>query len=305
MPFRPVLSIAVAAMILFAAPSMARAEEVRLKHGALTLNAQLDLAAGKTLKQGLILLVHGTLAHNAMETLTALRGALNGRGLSTLAINLSLGMDDRHGMYDCKNPHRHTHLDALDEIGAWMEWLKASSAGPVALFGHSRGGNQAARFAADRSHPLLDRLILLAPATWDKTKAEKGFESRHKRPLAPDLAKAQALAKAGKASELMVGSGVLYCPGADVTAASFASYYTPDPRFDTPAVLAEGKIKVPILVMAGTDDTVVSDLPEKMKGKADGHRIKFETVDGAGHFFLDLFAEDVADLMKAFVPAGN
>ena len=289
------------ALGLFQAPA-ATAEEVRLKQGDLTLNAQLDMADGKTLKDGLVLVVHGTLAHNDMDTLSNLRTILNDRGLNTLAINLSLAVDDRHGMYECATPHRHHHLDALEEIAVWMDWLKDQGAGPVILFGHSRGGNQSARFAAERGHALLSKLVLLAPATWDAGKAAAGFEKTHGRPLAQELGKAEALVKSGKSAEMMPKMGLLYCPGADVMAGSFVSYYRPDPRFNTPAIL--GEIKVPVLVMAGSEDNVVSDLPERMEGKTDGKRVTFEVIDGAGHFFLDLFAEDVADRIEDFLAKG-
>lgn len=299
----PTLRAIAFAILTFVTASAALAEEVRIKPEALTLNGQLDLASGKSLKDGVVLIVHGTLAHNAMDMLTNLRQVLNDRGLNTLAINLSLGIDDRHGMYDCKTPHRHRHLDALDEIGAWMDWLKGQGSGPVVLFGHSRGGNQAARFAAERGHGLLNKLVLLAPATWDGGKTAAGFEKSYGRPLAPDLEAAQAMVKAGKGKDMMAKPGLLYCPDAQVSALSFDSYYSPDPRFDTPSIL--GDIKVPILVVAGSNDTVIKDLPAKMADKADGKRITFQVVDGADHFFLDLFAEDVADHMEAFLGGGT
>jgi hypothetical protein len=33
--------------------------------------------------------------------------------------------------------------------------------------------------------------------------------------------------------------------------------------------------------------------------------VKFLVVEGAGHFFLDLFGEDLADAISDFVDAGN
>ena len=289
--------------ILCAASITAHAEEIKIKPGALTLNGQLELAEGKTLKDGVVLIVHGTLAHNDMDLLRNLREVLNGRGLNTLAINLSLGLDDRHGMYDCAKPHRHKHLDALDEIGAWFDWLKAQGSGPVVLFGHSRGGNQAARFAAERGNALISKVVLLAPATWSQEKTAKGFARQHGGPLATAFAKAEAQVKSGKGSEMMPKAGLLYCPGADVTADSFVAYYRADPRFNTPSVLNE--IKQPVLVIAGSKDTVVADLPEKMAGKADGKHVGFKLIDGADHFFLDLFGEDVADAMEEFLATSN
>ena len=110
------------------------------------------------------------------------------------------------------------------------------------------------------------------------------------------------MTKAGKGDMLLEKPGLLYCPTAKVSAASFVSYYRPDPRFDTPAIL--GEINVPVLIMAGSNDTVVADLPAKMAGKADGKRITFKVIDGADHFFLDLYAEDVADAMEAFLAEG-
>ena len=43
------------------------AKEVKIKHGDLTLNANLNLAPGKSLADGIVLMLHGTLAHKDME----------------------------------------------------------------------------------------------------------------------------------------------------------------------------------------------------------------------------------------------
>lgn len=297
MRFSRILTAALVALAVASSSAMAQAEEVRIKLGGLTLNANLNLADGMTLNDGVVLMVHGTLAHNAMDTIKNLSDVLNERGFNTLAINLSLGLDDRHGMYDCKAPHRHRHLDALDEIGAWFGWLRAKGAGEVVLFGHSRGGNQAARFAAERGDALLERVVLLAPAVG--TAAAPGFKRQHGKPLGPELEKAEALVAAGKGDQMLEKLGVLYCPGADVTAASFVSYYRTDPRFDTTMVLPE--LKMPALVVAGGKDTVVQGLPERMKPLADGKKLHFGVVDDADHFFLDLYAEDVADFIEEFL----
>ena len=300
--FNYILCLA-AAILIYASGPDASAAEVKIKHAGLTLNARLTEAEGKTLKDGVILVVHGTLAHNAMDTIKNLTEVLAERGLSSLAINLSLGISDRHGMYDCKVPARHKHLDALDEINAWFSWLQSKGAGDIVLFGHSRGGNQAARFAAEKSHALMKRVVLMAPATWDAGRAQASFKKGHGQPLSTPLSKAEAMVKAGKGSDMLVKIGVLYCPGADVTAASFVSYYRPNRRKDTPSILKD--IKVPTLVIAAGKDAVVKDLPEKVKPLADGKILHFAVVDDAGHFFLDLYAEDVADLMEEFLSAGS
>ena len=48
-----------------------------------------------------------------------------------------------------------------------------------------------------------------------------------------------------------------------------------------------------------TADTFVPDLPERMKGRVT-ENISMKIVDGADHFYRDLFAEDLADAVHAF-----
>jgi len=290
--------------LIFAVSSAPSAEDITLRSGGLELNGRLEMADGKTMADGAILMVHGTLAHNGMETIQGLQDVLAEREINTLAITLSLGISDRKGMYDCAKTHRHRHTDALDEIALWLNWLKAKGAKDVTLFGHSRGGNQAAWFAAERQHDLLRRLALLAPATWSAERVETGFKNNHGRDLAVVIEEAQALAAQGKGDQPMKGAGVLYCPGADVTPNSFLSYYLPDDRFDSPSLLE--KIKHPVIVIAGGRDTVVAGLAERVEPMADGKNLRFALIEDADHFFLDLMAEDVADAIEELLaPEGT
>jgi len=282
---------------LGAAP--ARSEPVRISLNGVALNGNFVLAKGRTSADGVMLMVHGTLAHHAMDTIKGLQNTLTGHGISTLAITLSLGLDNRHGMYDCAKPHRHRHTDAFGEITAWLQWLAAKGVRDVTLMGHSRGGNVAAWYIVEHPNTLVKRLVLLAPGTWDAARSARNFEMAHKRPLGPVLAEAQKLVAAGKGDTMMKGVGLLYCPGADVTAASFVSYYGPDTRRDTPTLLP--KIGVPVLVVAGGQDTVVRGLPERVRPLADGKRLHLAVIEDATHFFLDLFAEDVADAVEAMM----
>lgn len=279
------------------------AKEVFIDHKGLTLSANLNLSGNKKLEDGLILLLHGTLAHNNMETIKNLAIVLNERGFNTISINLALGINKRKGMYDCNIPHRHKHLDALNEISAWLKWLSSKNAQNIILLGHSRGGNQVTRFAAEIKNTSIKKLILLAPATWNKGSAEITFEKNHNRPLEKILAKAENLIRKGKGKEVMPGIGILSCPKADVTAASFASYYRPDPRLDTPSILME--LNTPTLIIAGGKDIIVRDLIKKVKKLTNGPTLQLAVIDDANHFFLDLFAEDIADLIEKFASPLN
>lgn len=298
--FKIIKTTLIASVFLSAGAFSAAAEDIALNNAqGQALGANLELADGKTLADGVVLLTHGTLAHNKMEIIVALQGALKERGISSLAPTLSLGVSKRTGMYDCAVPHTHKHSDALDEIGLWLNWAKDQGATDVVLAGHSRGGNQTAWFAAREPDAVVSKVVLIAPATWDAGKAAQGFEKSHARPLKGALAEAQALVEAGKGDAMLKGSGVLYCPGADVTAASFVSYYQPDERRHTPNLM--GMIGKPTLVIAGSDDNVVKGLIEATQPLADAGTVELVVVDGADHFFLDFYIEDAADAIEEFV----
>ncbi|MCW8841711.1 MAG: dienelactone hydrolase family protein [Gammaproteobacteria bacterium] len=83
------------------------------------------------------------------------------------------------------------------------------------------------------------------------------------------------------------------------TAEAFVSYYRPDPLMDAPTVVQQ--LKKPVLVIAASADTVVTDLPQKMEGVADGERVQFELFNGADHSFRGLWAEDIGDLATDFI----
>lgn len=278
-----------------------RAERITLIYKGLVVGANLQLAAGKSLADGVALITHGTLGYGGMEIIAVMQELLKERGMNSLAITLSLGLDNRKGMYDCAVTHTHKHTDALDEIGLWLGWLKDKGAGPVTLIGHSRGGNQTAWFAAERDDPIISRVVLVAPARYDMKKIAAGYKKRYKTDLAPLYDKAAKLVKAGKGGTVMKGVGFLYCRNANVTAATFENYYNDDIRKDTPSILS--RIKKPVLVISGSDDKVVRGLPGAVK-KA-GSAAKLVVVEDAGHFFNDLFAEDMADAIAEFVGPGS
>ncbi|MCW8915914.1 MAG: alpha/beta hydrolase [Magnetovibrio sp.] len=278
----------------------ATAKDITLKSSdGLILNANLELADGKTVADGVVLLTHGTLAHNKMEIIVTLQRLLAERSVSSLAPTLSLGVSDRSGMYDCNVPATHKHSDAMLELGQWLDWLKGEGAKNVVLAGHSRGGNQTAWFAARENDPVVSKVVLIAPQTWSAEKEAQGFEKRHKQTLSTVMAQAQAQIDAGKGAAFMKGTGYLYCPGADVTADAFISYYENDVRMHTPVLME--MISKPTLVIAGSADTVVAGLIEAVEPMADGEKLQLAVIDEADHFFLDFFAEDVADAIVEFI----
>lgn len=278
-------------------------EEIKLEHDGLTLNANLEKADGSWPAGPVVLMTHGTLAHRGLEIIEGLQGLLAERGLSSLGINLSLGIDDRAAsMYDCPTPHRHLHTDAVGEIGAWVAWLKGQGAEQIVLLGHSRGGNQTARFAAQGSDPAVTTVVLVAPQTRDEQYESADYRERYGKPMEPLLKQAQDLAAEGKGDTMLEAVDFLYCPATRASAAAFASYYTPDPKMDTAYLIPS--IQVPVLVIAGSEDSTAKGLTGKMKSLADGERVQFVVIDGADHFFRDLYSEDIADAVAELVEGG-
>jgi pimeloyl-ACP methyl ester carboxylesterase len=277
-----------------------KANEVTVAHQGMTLNAGLELAAGRTVADGAILITHGALAHRDMETLTYFRQLLKEQGYNTLAINLSLGLDNRHGMYDCKVSSRHRNEDSLEEITAWLDWLRDQGAKRVTLLGHSRGGAQTALHAATRDSDLVDTVVLLAPATADNTSAE-AYRKRYNRALPPLLERAHQLVATGHGDTVIDGIGLMSCPDTSATAESLLSYYGPraQAQVDTPGLLP--RIKKPTLVVVAGDDRIVVGLDKKLAPLVDGKQLQMAVVATADHMFRDLYADDAVAAIDGFL----
>lgn len=293
------IGVPIVTLVLSLASIAVQAEEVKLEHEDMVLNAELSLAEGRSLEDGVILMTHGTLAHARMEIMRSLQSVFKEYGYNTLAINLSLGQSDRHGMYDCADTHTHKHTDALDEIGAWLDWIREQGAEEVVLLGHSRGGNQTAWFAAERDAPAVVAVVLIAPQLWSEDYARQSYQKRFGEDLEPILARAKDMVAKGQGDSLLEGVDFIYCEDTSVTAEAFVNYYDPDPRMDTAHLIP--KIDEPVLVFAGTEDQVVKGVEEAVLPLTDSEQVQLEVIDGAGHMFRDLYGYDIADAVEAFL----
>ncbi|MQX37835.1 alpha/beta hydrolase [Roseospira navarrensis] len=277
-----------AAGLTLAVAGPALAEEVTLAHDGLTLTADHRVPPEADAIGPTVLITHGTLAHNKMEIIESLQDALAERNINSLAINLSLGVDNRHGSFDCTRPHRHKHTDALAEIDAWVDWLEDQGVKAITLAGHSRGGNQVAWYAAESDDPGIKGVVLIAPALWDAEAFAAQYEEVTGMPLADLLAKAEGM----NPDEMMTLDRFLYCNDAEVAAGTVLDYYADDQRRNTPSLLSD--IEVPTVVVIGTADDVVPGLMGEMNG-VEGENVSLKVVHGATHYFRDLYVEDVVD----------
>lgn len=288
------LATAVAAALLLASLP-ANAEPVQLTYKGIGLNGELTVPKGGSLGDGVVLITHGSLAHHDMEIVVAAREALLERGIASLAISLGFNVDDRKGFHDCAvGPNTHKRYDAVGEIGVWVDWLKARGTDRIVVMGHSSGGNQTAIYGAEHANPAVRAMLLLAPGSYDIPGQAASYKTRFGRDLSSVLEQARGMAP----DELLEGVPFIRCESATVSAASFLSYYEPDLRGDTPSVLK--KSPVPVLVIAGSEDKVVGDLRDSIAPLA-GENLNFVLIEGADHFFLDLYMEDVADAIDEFL----
>jgi pimeloyl-ACP methyl ester carboxylesterase len=276
----------------------AGAAEVQTTHGGLKLNGNLELADGRTVADGVVLITHGTLAHGRMEITQAFQEMLKDRGVSSLAITLAYGLDNRSGMYDCAAPHTHRHADAVAEIGAWVTWLKGQGARRVTVLGHSRGGNQTAWYAAEQRDPVVGKVVLVAPMVQDAAGIASGYQKSFKKDVAPVVDRARELAAKGS-KDLMKPVDILYCADTSATPESFLSYHAYDPHFNTPELVS--KIQVPVLIVVGSADDVLPGLDQAFAPVVSPGRVELVVIDGADHFFRDLYAEEVVDAVAKMV----
>jgi pimeloyl-ACP methyl ester carboxylesterase len=298
--------IAIVAIVvsLAAAPGRLRAEVVHQEYLGLEVNANLEVAAGKSLeKDGGVLIVHGSAAHHRLDVVAGLQQNLKARGMNSLAITLSLGLPKRTGMFDCALEHDHRHADASDEIVAWVEWLQKRGASRITLLGHSRGGSQAALALVERADAGVAGLILAAPLYQTEAEIATRYAEAFGQPLAPLLATARKKIEDGEGDMLLQVPGFLHCRPAKVTAAAFYDYYAPDPQYDVLALL--GQIGMPALLILAGDDRVVPGLAGAVAAARAARRLPvglaIATIDRADHFFRDLFGEDLADKVAAFI----
>jgi pimeloyl-ACP methyl ester carboxylesterase len=274
-----------AALALAAGPVLAAAEPVQIKPSLTRLNGNLELPEGKKLAgENVVVLVHGTLSHDRQETIAALQKNLRDRGVASLAITLSLGIDDRQGPRVCDVVHDYALAGAQREIRLWVEWLNAQRAKSIDILGFSRGGAQVAAMGPEL--PTVRRMVLMAPTFATALEQAAIYERTFGHPLAPELDAARKEPLQKRTVDFLT------CKQAPVLGATFLDVYTELlPRL-------AAKTGHPTLVIVAGKDEVVPDLGGKLPSD-----VRPVVIDGASHFFPDLYGEEAADVIAKFLKA--
>lgn len=281
-PFCP--AVFGALLLLAAGAPMARADPVQIKPSLTRLNANLELPPGRTPGDGMIVMVHGTLSWHGQETMVALQKNLKAHGIGSLAITLSLGVDDRQRARRCDVVHDYALAGARREVGLWIEWLKGQNAAHVDLLGFSRGGAQVAAFAPD--FPQVRKVVLLAPAFATSVEQAEIYKRAFGHDLAPQIEEARKNPLARRTVDFLT------CKQAPVLNATFLDGYA-----ELPPRLALRTGHPTLVIVAGLDE-VVPDLATRLPSD-----VKPVVIDGADHFFHDLYGEEAADVIARFLAA--
>jgi len=271
-----------ASLLLALVPGVAAAEPVQIKPSLTRLNANLELPPGKTVGDGVVVIVHGMLSWYGQETVAALQKNLKAHGIGSLAITLSLGVDDRRGPRRCDVTHDYALAGAQREVGRWMDWLGGQKAKSVDLLGFSRGGAQVAAIAPQL--PNVRKVVLMAPAFATALEQAEAYQRAFGHPLQPGIDEARKNPLAMRTVDF------LSCKQAPVLNATFLDGYS-----ELPPQLAARTGKPTLVIVAGKDE-VVPDLARKLPSD-----VKPVVIDGASHFFLDLYGEEAADAVAKFI----
>jgi pimeloyl-ACP methyl ester carboxylesterase len=275
-------SLRLALILLALVPGVAAAEPVQIKPSLTRLNGNLELPPGKTASDGVVVLLHGTLSWYGQETIAALQKNLKAHGIGSLAITLSLGVDDRQRTRRCDITHDYAQAGARREVGLWLEWLKGQQAKYVDLLGFSRGGAQVAAMAPELTG--VRKVVLLAPAFATAFEQAATYQRAFGHPLQPEIDEARKNPLQKRTVDFLT------CKQAPVLNATFLDGYA-----ELPPRLA-ARIGKPTLVIVAGKDEIVPDLAKKLPSD-----VKPVVIDGANHFFLDIYGEEAADVIAKFV----
>ena len=277
-----------ALLLLAASATAVRADPVQIKPSLLRLNGNLELPPGKTATDGVVIILHGTLSWYGQETIAALQKNLKAHGVGSLAITLSLGVDDRQRPRACDVVHDYALAGAKREVGLWIEWLKGQNARYVDLLGFSRGGAQVAAFAPEFQFPDVRKIVLLAPAFATSLEQADNYKRAFGHDLAPEIAEARKNPLAKRTVDF------LSCKQAPVLNATFLDGYA-----ELPPSLAARTGHPTLVVVAGKDE-IAPDLAQRLPSS-----VKPVVIDGSDHFFRDLYGEEAADVIAKFLAAST
>lgn len=269
----------VSLFILLSFSVTALSEVINASYQDLILNTDLENASSVQLPDEIVLVLHGTLGHKDMELIQALQDGFSDEDIASLAINLSFNLSDRNGFFPCENLHTHRHEDAVMELKFWTDWLKAKGVKKIWLAGHSRGGNQILQYYTEQGDEFVQGLISIAPMQFT-----------------PATDQQLALLKQSQSNPSLSVDRFLHCQETTVSSTSLQSYWM-NAQQHTPDLWQ--KSDKPLLLILGSEDRISQNLKPDLASLPETATTL--EIDGADHFFRDLYVDDIIEAALEFM----
>ena len=243
------------------------------------------------------LIVHGARSYKGMEIIQSLSSRLYEEGHNVLIINLSYGIDKREDRFlDCDIQHNHNEHESVREIVKWYEYLKNKGYKKINLIGHSRGAYNVVQALSIINNQKINS-YLLAPTIDTYLGTKEYYESEFNIPY-------EKILKSNENYFIKDRYGLinfLFCENVNVSTKTFKSYldfsnnkllypYT----FNIIDLLND--IESSSVIFSGTEDEVLEDTYKKFK-LIDNPNVRKVIISGAGHFFRDLYLDEVLDVI--------
>jgi pimeloyl-ACP methyl ester carboxylesterase len=265
------LYIVIAAVLCCFHLLQANAEEVVLSFKHTPLKGVAEYSKGDANKP-VVLILHGFLTNNQFHTITAMSDALQLEGYSTLAPNLTLGMNLRRNALSCTSIHTHTLQQDLQEVDQWVQWLSQKGHDRVILLGHSSGSQQLIEYVVKYPHPTIKQMLLTS--TFYLNGTELGTQKR-------DLE--YATKEINNGSSRPHPYSFLFCNNNyHATPESFMSYQT----ITRQRLLSTlSSIDIPTYTIMGGDDERYTKVGKNWLNELKATGTKLTIVEKANHFF--------------------
>ncbi len=229
-----------------------------------------------------VILLHGFLQTHDFPTVHSLVAGLVDAGYTVLAPTLTLGVTYRKQSMACEAIHTHTMRDGMEEIAAWVGWLKARHHGDIVLIGHSFGSLEAIAYLSDKHDQAVTRFIGISVI--------EGRLTLDAAQTAHLIAEMRLAANSGEPR--VVVHQFSFCQRYQSTPKGLLSYLEWTPR----RVLdAAAGLPVPSLfIMGGRDDRLGNGWVSQLKVRS---RVKI--IEGANHFMDGEYEFDMIDAVLA------
>ena len=243
------------------------------------------------------LIVHGTRGHKGMEIIETLSSRLYEEGYTVLSINLSYGFHNRKDEFlSCDIKHNHNEHESVREIIAWYNYLVSKGYNKINFIGHSRGGFNTMQALSIINNKEINS-FLLAPFIDTYIGTKTYYEEELGIPYELIIKSSENYYLADKYKLI----NFLFCENVNVSSQTFRSYlnYSRN-KLDYPFTFnildLINKSTSPVTIFSGTDDEIIMD-NYKVYKEIQKSNVKAITLEGGGHFFRDLYLDDVMDII--------